>query len=127
MSKIKDLYAIENDIDDLKPIEPSLDDLANAIAIVINRDATPIREKIAKDARYECGVSDEGYPEYYIENFVDICDFISETYCEDYVRDNQIDIDDERYKTLTEKLSAIVQDKFADYESELINNIKERE
>jgi hypothetical protein len=127
MSKIKDLYAIENDIDDLKPIEPSLNDLANAIASVINRDATSIREKLAKDARYECGVDDEGHPEYYIENFVDMCDFISETYCEDYVRDNQIDIDDVRYKTLTEKLSAIVQDKFADYESELINNIKERE
>ena len=71
MSRIKDLLAEEQNIDDLK--QPLYQKLGEMIYVKA-KNWDGIRSWFRSNAEYEAGKDDEGHTEWYFENFEDLCE-----------------------------------------------------
>ena len=70
MSRIKDLLAEEQNIDDLK--RPLYQELGEMIYVKA-KGWDGIRSWFRNNAEYDAGKDDEGHTEWYFENFEDLC------------------------------------------------------
>lgn len=134
MSKIKDLVAIKEGIDDLMP-EPHKYDKAFYDAIQqedIKRIGEQIYEKtlhmpnlrswMRENAEYGSGEDDEGHTEIYFENFLDLCEQACEGNLMDYIEDQHLDLTDEEYSKILYSARDWLSDTLADFEAECIHD-----
>lgn len=125
MSKIKDLLAETEGIDDLKPVKipviTYVEKLANEVFKLAVRDKT--RDEIYNRANYDFGEDDEGHKEVYLENFLDICKDIATDWLDELIQTQHHDLTDTEYFEIIELASARLADHYADYESELCEEV----
>lgn len=132
MSKIKDLLAIENDIDDLKPVKKVEDTFIDRSRLLKNLEhviwdnAKVIRQELYERAEYDEWVDEEGHKNVEIRNFDEVCEQIAEGFMESYVYHQQIDISDEAYDLVLSDLKSYTVDCFDDYYMELIKEAEEK-
>lgn len=135
MSKIKDLYAIENGIDDLMPVD---DPKTTAIARlhVISKVVEDVKKNITDHindvkaqllyySEIETGTDDEGHVEYYFENYYNLCHEEAIDYIDCYIEQNHLDVNEMEYEDTVNVVGDWLADELADYESECINDFIE--
>lgn len=129
MSRIKILLAEEENIDDLKvPVRFGKDFADSVAAYDLERftesvwralTAYNFRPNIEQDAEYSFGEDDEGRPECYIENFLDLMDAYAQEKLDWEIGEQHFDMSDEDYKNTLTLLRDKLADRYADYESAL--------
>lgn len=132
MSKIKDLYAEVNDIDDLKPAKSvydktfmdrvKQDDEDRAVRMIYEKGKAWVgaRDWFREKAEFGCGYDDEGHKETYFENFTELCDQAAMELTDHFIFDQHFDMSDEQYDRITTKVGDLLADHYADLESEII-------
>ena len=117
MSRIKDLLAEEENIDDLKPIrQPTAEWVENeAVKMAI----VPYSEDyIADNAEFNV-VDDDGQPAMVIENFLTMCENLASEFMDKLIEQEHIELSDDEYIKTLDKVSARIADFYSDYESVL--------
>ena len=125
MSKIMDLYAIENGIDDLiPPRKVDVEDVAERAAsqVEYNWAMEEYRTKSEFSEEYD----DEGHKRLYFENFIDISNEIAECVLDAVIENDHIDLTDEEYREVKARAADIIANNFADEEGEIIKEEMER-
>lgn len=117
MSKIKDLLAEEQNIDDLK--RPFYQELGER-AYVRAKDWDGVRGWFRDNAVYGDGEGDEGHTEYYFENFEQLCEEAITEMVDKIIEENALDISDETYSRAIDYGRDWLADTLADFESECV-------
>lgn len=118
MSRIKDLYAIEEGIDDLIP-ETKVD-IKHIVTIVKDWTTSDPKSEdfIADNAQFEVG-DDDGQPCMFLENFTQLCDQLAQDKLDALIEQEHIDMTDKQYTEVIDKASAEIADAYSDYEDSL--------
>ena len=119
MSRIKDLLAEEQNIDDLK--RPLYQELGEQ-AYVKAKNWDGVRSWFRSNAEYEAGTDDEGHTEYYFENFLDLCEEAITDTLDQMIEDQHLDISDETYSQAIEYGRDWLADTLVDFEEECIQD-----
>lgn len=124
MSKIKDLYAIENDIEDLVPAkQPDFGEIEQAIRKNMVANTENIRDEIKREAEFD---GDDDTDEIHMCNFYPLCDWQASTYVDAYIEDQHLDIEPDDYDNLCaglgDWLAEALEDWKADYDREVMND-----
>lgn len=119
MSRIKDLLAEEQNIDDLK--RPLYQELGEMIYVKA-KSWDGIRSWFRSNAEYDAGKDDEGHTEYYFENFLDLCRKVVNGALDKLIEEEHLDISDETYNRAIEYGRDWLADTLADFESECIQD-----
>lgn len=139
MSKIKDLYAEVNDIDDLKPIRSRQTTtrydkaFLHAIQEADNKrigecvyaktlHAKDLRHWLRERAEYDAGKDDEGHTEWYFENFEDLCEEAVNYTLDKLIEEEHLDLTDEEYNQIIKYARDWLADALADFESECVQD-----
>lgn len=119
MSRIKDLLAEEQNIDDLKrPLYQELGEMIYAKTL----HAKDLRRWLRARAEYEGGKDDEGHTEWYFENFEELCEEAVTHMLDKLIEDEHLDISDETYSRAIEYARDWLADALSDFESECIQD-----
>lgn len=125
MSKIMDLYAIENNIDDLiPPRKPDLKQIAESVAAQV--DYNWAMEEYWGKAEFEDDVDEDGHKKLRVRNFAEIGRQIAECVLDMEIQNNHIDLTDEEYKEVMAHVADIVTEDFADEEEKIVRGEMER-
>ena len=119
MSRIKDLLAEEQNIDDLK--RPLYQELGEMIYVKA-KNWDGIRSWFRSNAEYDAGKDDEGHTEWYFENFEDLCEQVVNGALDNLIEEEHLDISDETYNRAIEYGRDWLADTLADFESECIQD-----
>ena len=119
MSRIKDLLAEEQNIDDLK--RPLYQELGEMIYVKA-KSWDGIRSWFRSNAEYDAGKDDEGHTEWYFENFLDLCKQVVNGALDNLIEEEHLDISDETYNRAIEYGRDWLADTLADFESECIRD-----
>ena len=119
MSRIKDLLAEEQNIDDLK--RPLYQELGEMIYVKA-KSWDGIRSWFRNNAEYDAGKDDEGHTEWYFENFEDLCKQVVNGALDNLIEEEHLDISDETYNRAIEYGRDWLADTLADFESECIQD-----
>ena len=119
MSRIKDLLAEEQNIDDLK--RPLYQELGEMIYVKA-KSWDGIRSWFRSNAEYDAGKDDEGHTEWYFENFLDLCEQAVNGALDNLIEEEHLDISDETYNRAIEYGRDWLADTLADFESECIRD-----
>ena len=119
MSRIKDLLAEEQNIDDLK--RPLYQELGEMIYVKA-KSWDGIRSWFRSNAEYDAGKDDEGHTEWYFENFEDLCKQVVNGALDRLIEEEHLDISDETYNRAIEYGRDWLADTLADFESECIQD-----
>lgn len=135
MSKIKDLYAAVEGIDDLAPVHY---DKAFAVAVAQADEDRAVEQIFRKGKEFEGarawfkdkaefggGYDEEGHYETYFENFTELCEQAAMELTDAYIEDQHFDMDDEQYDRITNKVGDLLADYYADMESDIIKEYEE--
>lgn len=131
MSKIKDLYAEVNDIDDLKPtynreffdhVQKSDEERAIKQIVKKGTEWDGARRYFTEHAEFSLDYNDEGLKELYFENFTELCDKAAMELTDAFIEEQHFDMDDDQYDRITNKVGDLLADYYADLESEIIND-----
>ena len=128
MSRIKDLYAEVEGIDDLKPVENRdfFDKVAEKRVVdQILDNAKQERRQVVEDwlyerAEFEWGQDDEGHAELYFENFEEVCEEAATDLMDEYIECQHLDITDEQYTHIIEMVRDNLANMWADIECDCI-------
>ena len=119
MSKIKDLLAEEQNIDDLK--RPLYQELGEMIYVKA-KNWDGLRSWFRNNAEYDAGKDDEGHTEWYFENFTDLCKQAVNGAMDKLIEEEHLDISDETYSRAIEYARDWLADALADFESECVQD-----
>ncbi len=119
MSKIKDLLAEEQNIDDLK--RPLYQELGEMIYVKA-KGWDGIRSWFRSNAEYEGGKDDEGHTEWYFENFEELCEEAVTDTLDKLIEEEHLDISDEIYNRAIEYARDWLADALADFEGECVQD-----
>ena len=119
MSRIKDLLAEEQNIDDLK--QPLYQKLGEMIYVKA-KSWDGIRSWFRSNAEYDAGKDDEGHTEWYFENFEELCRRVVNGALDKLIEDEHLDISDETYNRAIEYARDWLADALSDFESECIQD-----
>lgn len=119
MSRIKDLLAEEQNIDDLK--RPLYQELGEMIYVKA-KSWDGIRSWFRSNAEYDAGKDDEGHTEWYFENFEKLCEQAVNGALDNLIEEEHLDISDETYNRAIEYGRDWLADTLADFESECIRD-----
>ena len=119
MSRIKDLLAEEQNIDDLKP--PMYQKLGEQ-AFVKAKNWDGVRSWFRGNAEFSAGTDDEGHTEYYFDNFVELCEQAITDMVDAIIEDQHLDISDETYSQAIDYGASWLADTLADFESECVQD-----
>lgn len=132
MSKIKDLYAAVEGIDDLIPPKSVYDktfmdrvkqgDEDRAVRMIYDSGKrwAGARDWFRDKAEFGCGYDEEGHKETYFENFTELCEQAATELTDHFIFDQHFDMSDEQYARITTKVGDLLADHYADLESEII-------
>lgn len=128
MSRIKDLLAEEENIDDLKAptrfgkefsrFITTADNKRIAEAVLRSARTPQVEDYIADHAYFGLG-DDDGHPCMFLENFTTLCDEIAVDVLEDLIKQEHLDLSDLEYAQIVEHASNLIADYYADYEDAL--------
>lgn len=119
MSRIKDLLAEEQGIDDLKrPLYQVLGEQAYVKA----KNWGGVRDWFRDNAEYDAGTDDEGHTEYYFENFFDLCEEVITSELDKLIEDQHLDISDETYSQAIDYGASWLAETLAEFEAECIQD-----
>lgn len=119
MSRIKDLLAEEQNIDDLKrPLYQELGEMIYAKA----KNWDGLRSWFRSNAEYDAGKDDEGHTEWYFENFLDLCEQVVNGALDKLIEEEHLDISDETYNRAIEYARDWLADALSDFESECVQD-----
>lgn len=119
MSRIKDLLAEEQNIDDLK--RPLYQELGEMIYVKA-KSWDGIRSWFRSNAEYDAGKDDEGHTEWYFENFEKLCEQVVNGALDKLIEEEHLDISDETYNRAIEYGRDWLADTLSDFESECIQD-----
>ena len=119
MSRIKDLLAEEQNIDDLK--RPLYQELGEMIYVKA-KSWDGIRSWFRSNAEYDAGKDDDGHTEWYFENFLNLCEQVVNGALDKLIEEEHLDISDETYNRAIEYGRDWLADTLADFESECIQD-----
>ena len=119
MSRIKDLLAEEQNIDDLK--RPLYQELGEMIYVKA-KNWDGLRSWFRNSAEYDAGKDDEGHTEWYFENFEDLCKQAVNGAMDKLIEEEHLDISDETYNRAIEYGRDWLADALADFESECVQD-----
>ena len=119
MSRIKDLLAEEQNIDDLK--RPFYQELGEMIYVKA-KSWDGIRSWFRSNAEYDAGKDDEGHTEWHFENFENLCEQAVNDALDQLIEEEHLDISDETYNRAIEYGRDWLADALADFESECIRD-----
>lgn len=119
MSRIKDLLAEEQNIDDLK--RPLYQELGEMIYVKA-KSWDGIRSWFRSNAEYDAGKDDEGHTEWYFENFENLCEQVVNGALDNLIEEEHLDISDETYNRAIKYGRDWLADTLADFESECIQD-----
>lgn len=131
MSKIKDLYAEVEGIDDLKPtynreffdhVQKSDEERAVEQIFDKGKKWDGARRYFTEHAEFSLDYNDEGLKELYFENFVELCDKAAMELTDGFIEEQHFDMDDSMYDRITNKVGDLLADYYADLESEIIDD-----
>lgn len=131
MSKIMDLVAEVEGIDDLKPTynrkffdSVQKKDEERAVEQIFNKGKKwdGARRYFMEHADFGYGVNDEGLKELYFENFVELCDKAAMELTDAFIEEQHFDMDDSMYDRITNKVGDLLADYYADLEQEIIDD-----
>lgn len=129
MSKIKDLYAEVEGIDDLKPtynreffdhVQKSDEERAIKQIVKKGREWKGAYEWFEEHAEFGCGYDDEGHKEIYFENFTELCEKAAMELTDGFIEEQHFDMDDAQYDRITNTVGELLADYYADTESVII-------
>lgn len=127
MSKIMDLVAEVEGIDDLKPVynreffdSVQKSDEARAVEQIFNKGKKWDGARRYFTERAEFAYTDEG--ELCFDNFTELCAAAAEELVNNYIEEQHFDMDDKQYSRIIEKVGDLLADHYADLESELIDD-----
>lgn len=131
MSKIKDLLAEEENIDDLKAptsfgkafgdFVTKADNKRIAETVLEWANTPQVEDYIADHACFELG-DDDGQPCMFLENFTTLCDEIAADTLDRLIEQEHLDLSDKEYASIIEHASNLIADYYSDYESALCND-----
>lgn len=134
MSKIKDLYAEVEGIDDLRPVynreffdSVQKKDEERAVEQIFNKGKA-FKDAYAwfKDkAEFGGGYDEEGHYETYFENFTELCDQAAMELTDAFIQDQHFDMDDDQYDRITNKVGDLLADYYADMESDIVKEYED--
>ena len=119
MSKIKDLLAEEQNIDDLK--RPLYQELGEMIYVKA-KNWDGLRSWFRSNAEYDAGKDDDGHTEWYLENFTDLCKQAVNGAMDKLIEEEHLDISDETYNRAIEYGRDWLADALSDFESECVQD-----
>lgn len=131
MSKIMDLVAEVEGIDDLKPTynreffdSVQKSDEARAIEQIFNKGKKwdGARRYFTEHSSFTMDYNDEGLKELYFENFTELCDKAAMELTDGFIEEQHFDMDDAQYDRITNKVGDLLADYYADLESEIIDD-----
>lgn len=131
MSKIKDLYAEVEGIDDLKPVynreffdSVQKSDEERAIKQIFDKGKKwdGARRYFTEHAEFSLDYNDEGLKELYFENFTELCEKAAMELTDGFIEEQHFDMDDAQYDRITNKVGDLLADYYADLESEIIDD-----
>lgn len=137
MSKIKDLLAEVEDIDDLKPVKSVYNkeffdkvqamEEARAIEQIFNKGKAfeGAHDWFKDKAEFGGGYDEEGHYETYFENFTELCDQAAMELTDAFIQDQHFDMDDDQYDRITNKVGDLLADYYADIESDIIKEYED--
>lgn len=129
MSKIMDLVAEVEGIDDLKPTynreffdHVQKSDERRAIDEIFKKgkEWKGAYEWFEERAEFGCGYDDEGHKEIYFENFTELCEKAAMELTDGFIEEQHFDMDDAQYDRITNTVGELLADYYADTESEII-------
>lgn len=129
MSKIMDLVAEVEGIDDLKPTynreffdSVQKSDERRAIDEIFKKgkEWKGAYEWFEERAEFGCGYDDEGHKEIYFENFTELCEKAAMELTDGFIEEQHFDMDDAQYDRITNAVGELLADYYADTESEII-------
>lgn len=119
MSKIKDLLAEDQNIEDLvRPFYMELGERAVRKAY----EWEGRKEWFRKNAEYETSTDDEGNTEYYFENFAELCEQAITDMVDSIIEGNALDVSDQTYSKAIEYGTDWLKNLLADFESECVGD-----
>ena len=119
MSRIKDLLAEEQNIDDLK--RPLYQELGEMIYVKV-KNWDGLRSWFRNNAEYDAGKDDDGHTEWCFENFTDLCKQAVNGAMDKLIEEEHLDISDETYNRAIEYARDWLADALADFESECVQD-----
>ena len=131
MSKIMDLVAEVEGIDDLKPtynreffdhVQKSDEERAIKQIVKKGTEWDGARRYFTEHASFTMDYNDEGLKELYFENFVELCDKAAMELTDGFIEEQHFDMDDSMYDRITNKVGDELANHFADLEQEIIND-----
>lgn len=131
MSKIMDLVAEVEGIDDLKPtynreffdhVQKSDEERAIEQIVKKGTEWDGARRYFTEHASFTMDYNDEGLKELYFENFVELCDKAAMELTDGFIEEQHFDMDDAQYDRITNKVGDLLADYYADLESEIIDD-----
>lgn len=137
MSKIMDLYAEVNDIDDLKPVynreffdKVQKDDEERAIKQMLDKARKQSRQEVEDwlypRAEWDWGIDDDtGHEVMYFENFVELCEEAATDLMDAYIEEEHFDVSDEQYYHMIQVVQENLEDMWADIEEDCIERCKQ--
>lgn len=128
MSKIKDLLAIEEGIDDLMPVHVWTDEDTKRIADILVKRAVEWegREKWFMDnAEFSVDTNDFGAECFYFENFWELCDQAIEEMFDGYIEEQALDVPNDVYDRICKCATEILVDKLADFECDCVRDYEQ--
>lgn len=129
MSKIMDLVAEVEGIDDLKPTynreffnSVQKSDERRAIDEIFNKGKKWDGAYKWFEDRAEFGFDydDEGHKEIYFENFTELCEQAATELTDAFIEEEHFDMDDNQYNRIINTVGDLLADYYADTESEII-------
>lgn len=128
MSKIKDLLAEEENIDDLKVPRRYGKDFFDAVqehdkrrfaeSILNSCKGIVFEDWLAENAEFEHG-DDDGEPCMFFENYLELCEECATGVFDGLIEQQHLDIDDEYYTDVIKLATDLIADYYADYEDSL--------
>lgn len=118
MSKIKDLLAEEEGIDDLEPV---LDYKSIAETVLEWSKGIQSEDYIADNAEFGLG-DDDGEPAMFMENFSSLCDDLARENLDKLIEQEHLDLSDGEYSNALTHASDLIADYYSDYESALCDD-----
>lgn len=123
MSKIRDLYAIAEDIDDLVPEGATclfihIDEIVQRIIASLSDEV--VHNYLYAYAEYDDDCDEQGRHALYFANYNELCNELAEDATMQYIEDSHLDVADATCNTIIASLGDVIARKYVNVECECV-------
>ena len=128
MSKIKDLLAETEGIEDLMPVNrPSIQTIAGAAVKHVTDYGQDVYEQLYEDAELSYDEDEEGHKRLFMSNYDEICENIADCGINHVIEDWQLDLTHDEYRKVLAVTTKIIADTYHDFEDKVVKELKEEQ